>query len=52
ADRRGIAYAVVQGPDEVTAGEVVVRDLKEGTQYRFTIDTLAAGLQQLVNKQA
>lgn len=52
ADRRGIAYAIVQGPDEVTAGEVVVRDLKEGTQYRFTNDTLAAGFAQLVAKQS
>ncbi|MFN5342627.1 MAG: histidine--tRNA ligase [Roseiflexaceae bacterium] len=48
ADRRGIALAVVQGPDEQAAGEVVVRDLKSGTQHRFNRTTLVDGLRGLL----
>jgi histidyl-tRNA synthetase len=48
ADRRGIALAVVQGPDEQAAGEVVVRDLKSGTQHRFDRTTLVDGLRSLL----
>jgi histidyl-tRNA synthetase len=48
ADRRGIPYALVQGPDELTAGEVVVRDLKDGTQHRYATTALVAGLQSLI----
>ena len=48
ADRRGIALAVVQGPDEQAAGEVVVRDLKSGTQHRFNRTTLVDGLRSLL----
>lgn len=49
ADRRGITLAVVQGPDEQAAHAVVVRDLKSGTQHRFTTDTLVDGLRALLN---
>jgi len=48
ADRRGIALAVVQGPDEQAAGAVVVRDLKSGTQHRFDHTTLVDGLRSLL----
>jgi histidyl-tRNA synthetase len=40
--------AVVQGPDEQAAGDVVVRDLKSGTQHRFTRATLVDGLRGLL----
>ena len=49
ADRRGIPYALVQGPDEFAAGEVVVRDLKDGTQHRYAVSALVAGLQSLLS---
>jgi histidyl-tRNA synthetase len=32
ADRRGIPYALVIGPDELARGEVVVKDLRSGEQ--------------------
>jgi histidyl-tRNA synthetase len=48
ADRRGIRWAVVQGPDEQTAQQAVVRDLKSGTQHRFAVATLAGDLQALI----
>ena len=48
ADRRGIRWAVVQGPDEQTAQQAVVRDLKSGTQHRFAVATLASDLQVLI----
>ncbi|MEY3989511.1 MAG: hypothetical protein RI985_592 [Chloroflexota bacterium] len=49
ADQRGIAFAVVQGPDEQAAGEVVVRDLKSGNQHRFKSSELANGLRGLIH---
>jgi len=48
ADQRGIAFAVVQGPDEQAADEVVVRDLKSGNQHRFKSAELVAGLRGLM----
>lgn len=32
ADRKGVRYALVLGPDELARGEVVVKDLREGGQ--------------------
>jgi len=32
ADRKGISFALVLGPDELTRGEVVVKDLRSGEQ--------------------
>ena len=51
ADRRGITLAVVQGPDEQAADAVVVRDLKSGTQHRFTSATLVDGLRGLMTTE-
>ena len=48
ADQRGIAFAIVQGPDEQAADEVVVRDLKSGNQHRFKSAELATGLRGLM----
>jgi histidyl-tRNA synthetase (EC 6.1.1.21) len=32
ADRRGVRFALVLGPDELARGEVVVKDLQRGEQ--------------------
>jgi histidyl-tRNA synthetase len=40
ADARGSRFAVVVGPDERSRGEVVVRDLRAGTQEAVRQDTL------------
>jgi histidyl-tRNA synthetase len=36
ADRNGIPYVVILGPDEVKAGEIVVKDLRTGQQQAYT----------------
>jgi histidyl-tRNA synthetase len=36
ADRNGIPYVVILGPDEIKAGEVVVKDLSTGQQQSYT----------------
>ncbi|NTW04379.1 MAG: histidine--tRNA ligase, partial [Oscillochloris sp.] len=33
ADRKGVRYALVLGPDEIARGEVVVKDLRGGEQH-------------------
>ncbi|EFO80641.1 histidyl-tRNA synthetase [Oscillochloris trichoides DG-6] len=44
ADRKGVRYALVIGPDEVTRGEVVVKDLRDGTQRTVERNGVAAQL--------
>jgi histidyl-tRNA synthetase len=45
ADRKGIPFALVLGPDELACGEVVVRDLRNGEQRSVRRETVAAVLQ-------
>ena len=49
ADRQGIPYVAILGPDEVAAGQVVVKDLSSGEQQAYTeeeaIKRLRAALQ-------
>jgi len=45
ADRKGIQFALVLGPDELARGEVVVRDLRNGEQRSVPRETVAAVLQ-------
>ena len=47
ADRRGIRWAIVQGSNEITAQQAIVRDLKSGDQHTFALDALADGLRTL-----
>jgi len=44
ADRLGARLVVVVGPDEVAAGEVVVRDMNAASEERAALDSLAATL--------
>jgi histidyl-tRNA synthetase len=36
ADRKGIPYVVILGPDELEAGQIVLKDLKSGEQQSYT----------------
>jgi histidyl-tRNA synthetase len=45
ADRRGVPFALVLGPDELARGEVVVKNLRNGEQRSVARATLAAALQ-------
>lgn len=44
ADRRGMPYALVLGPDELARGEVVVKDLRTGDQRSLARSALAGAL--------
>ncbi|MBK9710458.1 MAG: histidine--tRNA ligase [Kouleothrix sp.] len=44
ADRKGIRFALVLGPDEIARGEVVVRDLQSGEQRSVGRAAVAAAL--------
>jgi histidyl-tRNA synthetase len=46
ADQKGIPYALVLGPDEVTRGEVVVKNLRSGEQQSVTRDRALALIRQ------
>jgi histidyl-tRNA synthetase len=47
ADRKGIPFVVILGPDEVEAGQVVVKNLRTGEQQAYTerkaIETIELG---------
>jgi len=42
ADQKGVPYALVLGPDELTRGEVVVKNLRSGEQQSVSRDNVAA----------
>ncbi|MFN8722639.1 MAG: histidine--tRNA ligase [Rhodospirillales bacterium] len=44
ADRLGVPFAVMMGPDEAAAGTVTVKDLRSGTQETVARDAVAARL--------
>jgi histidyl-tRNA synthetase len=44
ADRKGIPFALVLGPDELARGEVVVKDLRSGEQRTVAREAVAAAL--------
>jgi histidyl-tRNA synthetase len=43
ADARGARHTVVLGPDEVAAGVVAVKDMKEGTETKVPLQDLLGG---------
>lgn len=49
ADRKGIPYALVLGPDELAQGTVVVRNMQNGEQRSVTRSDVAATLQKSHN---
>jgi histidyl-tRNA synthetase len=44
ASRKGIPRVAILGPDEVAAGEVLVRDMESGEQRRFPRAEVATAL--------
>ncbi len=48
ADRMGMRVALVIGPDEATAGQVTVKDLRSGTQERIQRAAVAAAVQRIL----
>jgi histidyl-tRNA synthetase len=50
ADRLGARFVVVAGPDELAAGEVVVRDMAAGVEDRVRLDALASALRDRLGR--
>ncbi len=48
ADRSGARLVVIAGPDELAAGEVTVRDMRDGAQSRVARSGLPASLRALL----
>ncbi len=48
ADRKGLRYALVLGPDEVAQGVVSIRDMQDGTQHSVARGAVAAALHQML----
>ena len=44
ADRKGVRYALVLGPDEIARGEVVIKDLRDGVQRAVSRHEACAAL--------
>jgi len=44
ADRKGISYAVILGPQEIKEGEVILRDLRNRTQQSIDMKMLSRAL--------
>jgi histidyl-tRNA synthetase len=38
AEQRGIRHVVLQGPDEIEKGIIILKDLKSGSQKEITLD--------------
>ncbi|HSL69673.1 MAG TPA: histidine--tRNA ligase [Longimicrobiales bacterium] len=43
ADARGARTAIVLGPDEIEAGEAVIRDMRQGVERRVKLEELMGG---------
>ena len=50
ADRSGIRYAIIIGPDEDLNGEVTLKDLKERQQYTLKQSDLTDKLIEMLDK--
>ncbi|MEX1068628.1 MAG: histidine--tRNA ligase [Patescibacteria group bacterium] len=46
ADRKGVRYALILGPEEAKTGRVTVKDLQKGTQNTFPQESLLAALKE------
>ncbi|GAA4388085.1 histidine--tRNA ligase [Hymenobacter koreensis] len=47
ADKRGIRYMLLAGPDERTAGQVKLRDMRSGTEQTLALGDAASEVQKL-----
>ncbi len=48
ADRQGIPFAVIAGPDEIRAGQVSLKDLRSGEQETLPRERLSPRLRKLI----
>ena len=48
ADKLGMRFALVMGPDEAAAGNVTVKDLKSGTQQVVKRSDVASAIQKML----
>lgn len=48
ADRRGIPYAVIQGPDELARDEVAIKNLRTGEQLMIARSMVVQELSHLL----
>jgi len=49
ADKKGIPIVVIAGPDEVAAGNVTVRRLRDGEEFTVSVDEAVTKVQTLVD---
>lgn len=49
ADRRGIKFAIIQGPDEAAAGTVTIKDLSRREQKTVSVQEAAKGIREMMN---
>lgn len=52
ADKKGFAYAVIIGEDEVASGAYTIKDLKRNTQEKVEKDKIAAWLKERIEKKS
>lgn len=48
ADRLGIRFVIIAGPDEVAAGNVTIKDLRQGEQLTVSVANAAAALRKML----
>jgi histidyl-tRNA synthetase len=48
ADRRGIPFAIIQGPDEITRDEVAIKNLRTGEQLMVARPMVVQELSRLL----
>jgi histidyl-tRNA synthetase len=46
ADRKGVSYVVILGPDELSANQVVLKNLESGEQQAFSEEELIRRLKE------
>jgi histidyl-tRNA synthetase len=44
ADKHNAKFAIIIGPEEADKSECIVKNLKEGTQQNFPLDTFLSSL--------
>jgi len=52
ADRYGIPYVIIEGPEELKAGTVVLKSLKTGEQETVLINQLGEKIKNLLAEQS
>ncbi|MFN3374921.1 MAG: His/Gly/Thr/Pro-type tRNA ligase C-terminal domain-containing protein, partial [Chloroflexus sp.] len=48
ADRAGIRFAVIYGPDEISAGQVALKDLHQRNQELVSVENVGERVRQIL----